>query len=281
MNMITIPVAILLMALGVVKLDNSGKPAGNASAIHVFGGQTAKVELVVEPTNGNLAEPMEIQADLFQKGESLLAPIQKDIIVAKASRYEKCFQNEPSLRPLLTWELPVPEVKRETEMLARLRIKSGGGEWVSAGQILITAYPLEFTKGPLAELAKEWGFHVFGENKNLRNYLKANKVEFDDAGDDLQALPTKPEDKGIYIGDADAQFAANWLASHSAWPSSIVVFCTDSPLLPGVYVSEHNGFRIVKVTLPLLDTLPSDPRSQKTFLEILKLLNTPPRKTSL
>ena len=244
--------------------------------VHVFGGQPVKVDLAVKPLSSNRLEPLEIQADLYQKGQSLLAPIQKDIVVAKASHFDGCFQSSGLFfLPLISWELPVPEVKRETEMIARLRMKSGGGEWLPSGQISITVYPPGFAKEALAAFSKKRGLHLFGENKRLREFLKAQKAEFDYAGEDLATLPNATQDNGVYIGEATSRELAEWLGTHPGWRGNIVVFCPDSPLMPGVFVTAQGGFRIAKVTLPLLDTLSSDPRSQKTLLEILNTLSAP------
>jgi len=272
MNTLALHAAVLLMSLGLVNIDGTNPSGGNPPMVHVFGGQRVKVDMAVKPLNTNLLEPLEIQADLYQKGQALLAPIQKDIVVAKASRFDGCGQ---LFLPLISWELPVPEVKRETEMVARLRMKSGGGEWLPSGQISITVYPLGFAKEPLAAFSKKRGFHLFGKNKPLRAFLKDQKVEFDDAGENLAVLPNATRDNGVYIGEATSRELAEWLGTHPGWRGHIVVFCPDSPLLPGVFVSTQGGFRIAKVTLPLLDTLSSDPRSQKTFLEILNTLTAP------
>lgn len=229
---------------------------------YAFGGQSLNVELAVESPEGH---HVVIKADLYQKGQSLLAPIQKDIAVADTVRLEK----NPAIRPLVSWTLPVPEVKRETQMLARFRTSENQSEWTPAGQILVTVYPPGLAKEGLAAFGKAQGLHVFGNGDRLRDFLKAQQVEFDDAGTDLTALPPNPEDQGVYLGEATSAELTSWLAAHPNWRGNLVVFCPDSPLLPGVFVTAQSGYRTVKVTLPLLDTLATDPRGQKTLLEIL------------
>jgi hypothetical protein len=263
MNMLNLPMAILWLALGIVRIDGT-----SPSMIHAFGGQPVKVELAIETPGGNAVE---VRADLYQKGQSLLAPIQKDIAVAKAAHSEE----SPAFRPLVSWTLPVPEVKRETQMMARFRVTTDGTTWTPAGQILITAYPAGFAKQELAAFGKTPGLHVFGGGKQLRGFLQTQKVEFDDAGEGLSALPQSPDDPGIYIGDATSRELADWLGTHPGWRGNLVVFCSDSALLPGVFVTAQGGFRTIKVTLLLLDTLSGDPRSQKTLLEILTTITTP------
>ena len=262
MTALNLPIAILRLVLGVAQIDGTSHPGGNPPIMHVFGGQPAKIDLGVETPGGS---PVEIQADLYQKGQSLVVPIKKEIPVARAVHSD---ENQP-FHSLISWTLLVPEVKRETEMIACLRIKTISGEWTPAGQILIKAYPQGFAMEPLVAFSKERGLHLFGENKRLRAFLNAQKMEFDNVGDGLAELPMKPEDKGIYIGEATSNDLEDWLAVHPAWQGNIVVFCPDSSLLPGVFVTTQSGFQTVKVTLPLLDNLSSDPRSQKTLLEIL------------
>lgn len=235
---------------------------------YVFSGQPLKVDLAVETPGGNAVE---IRADLYQKGESLLAPIQKDIVVAKAIHSD----GNQLFRPLVSWTLPVPEVKGETQMMARFRITANGTEWTPAGQILITVYPTGFAKDDFSAFGKTRGLHIFGSSNRLRSFLKAQKAEFDDAGDDLASLPPAPDKKGLYLGEATARELADWLVEHPGWRGNIAVFCPDALLLPGVFVTSQGGFKTIKVTLPLLDTLSSDPRAQKTLLEILNTLAPP------
>ena len=188
MNAAALPVVIFLMVLGVVKTDSP-----TDVSYHAFAGRPLKIEFAVEVPGGG---PVEIRADLFQKGESLLAPLQKDILVAQAVRAD----SQLSSRPLAAWELAVPDVKRETKMLVRLKAKSADGEWAPAGQFLIAAYPLGFVDEPLAGLFKDRPVHVFGGNKNLRGFLKTKRVGFDDDLDGLSSLSENPDPKAIYIG---------------------------------------------------------------------------------
>ena len=257
MNAAALPVVILLTVLGAVKTDS---PTG--VAYHAFGGRPLKIELAVEVPVG---VPVDIRADLFQKGESLLAPLQKDILVAQAVRSD----GQPSGRALVAWELAVPEVKRETKMLVRLKSKSASGEWVSAGQFLFAAYPPGFADEALAGISKDRPIHMFGENKNLRAFLKTKKLAFDDDLEGLSSLPVDPDAKAIYIGEAAAADLSAWLAAHSGWRGNLVVFCPDATSMPGVFVTVRGGLRLAKVTLPLLNSLSNDPLSQKTFVEIL------------
>lgn len=270
MNAINLPAALLSLILGTVEIDGTGgsQPVAKPPRLHVFAGQPVHVDLSVLTPNG---KPMDISADLFQKGQSLLAPIQKDIEVAKAINSAGF---EP-LRPLLTWTLSVPEVKRETEMVVRFRVKTDANEWRAAGQLFLTVYPPNFAAEDLEKIGKTPGLRVFGSDP-LRKFLQAQKVDFDDAGPDLDALPAAPEGPGIFVGEVTTHQLTEWLEAHPRWKGNLVVFCSDAPLLPGVFLTTHQGgLRLAKVTMPMLDTLSTDPHSQKTLIDILNSITTP------
>ncbi|MDD5348674.1 MAG: hypothetical protein PHQ12_00555 [Chthoniobacteraceae bacterium] len=264
MNVIQLPLAIIWLVFGMVRIDGTsgGQPGAQPPAYYGFGGQPVTLELAVETPKG---EPVDIQADLFQRAQTLLAPVQKDIVVAQALNAS----GFAPYRPLVSWKMPLPAVTRETQMLARFRVRTGAADWQPAGQVLLTVYPPDFAKEELARVAKDPGLRVFGGDA-LRKFLKAQKTDFEDVGSDLASLPPSPEDKNLYIGEATSRQLAQWLTANPAWQGSLVVFCTDTPLLPGVFVTTQGGLRLAKVTLPMLDTLSTDPRSQKTLVEVLK-----------
>ncbi len=258
------------MSLGTVPVNDSKTPA----SFDGFGGTSASIAIEILPVSLNLLAPVEIRADLYQKGQTLLAPIQKEIEVAQPSVYEGCFGNPTYVLPLICWQLPIPEVKRETQFVARLRTKSGDGPWLSSGQIYITAYPRDFVKTALAAVCKARPLRLLGESSRLHAFFKAQNVPFETAGEGLNALPANggPE---IYFIESDAANLTDWLAANPHWKGNLVAFCPDAPLLSGVFVTRQDGLHLAKVTLPLLDSLSSNPRNQKTFLEILETVNHP------
>ena len=54
---------------------------------------------------------------------------------------------------------------------------------------------------------------------------------------------------------------------------TLLVFCEDTALLPGVYTDSRGGGRLFKVTLPILGDLSSDPLAQKTLVNIFNSIN--------
>lgn len=276
MTSTTLHLAALAVSLGLAHIDGTGQP-GAIPVIYAFGGQPATIDLVVEPSGVNLPEPLEIRADLFQKGGAILAAVHKNILIAAPSRYEGCFQtvNGPFYVPLIRWKWTVPEVKRETEFIARLRMKSGNGEWLPSGQISLTAYPRDFAKTDLGPLSKARGLCIVGESKHLRDFFTTRQVAFDETAGGVDALPSIDGKGKIFLAELTSDELAAWLASNPHWEGNLVVFCPGAPLLPGVYVTRQSAFCLTKVTLPLLGSISSDPRSQKTFLEILNVSNNP------
>ena len=107
---------------------------------------------------------------------------------------------------------------------------------------------------------------MFGEEKRAGAFLEKQEVKFDEAGTDL---PDRPEAGHLYVGSAKAADLSQWLNAHPTWEGSLVVFCGDANLLPGVFTEIRGEGRLAKVTLPLLDNLSADPLTQKTFITIL------------
>lgn len=229
---------------------------------HAFGGETLAVEVLLSGAPGTV---LEIQGDLLQKAQSLAVPVQKEIPLGKGIELGDAAMH------LHTLALPIPEVKRESLFIARFRIKTtAGGDWQAGGQIVVRAYPPNEAKENLAELAKENRLQLFGSDKRLRAFLESRKIPFTETGTDLETLPHAPRAGAVFLGDASAVQLARWADAHPDWQGNLIVFSPDSNLLPGVFLTPRNGRKIVKVTLPLLDTLSTDPRSQKTLVEILK-----------
>lgn len=258
--------ALCAAALSISLVPASFGPA--SKSVHVFGGQTVRTDLLVD---GSDASPQKVEgrADLYQKGQSLLAPIQKDIFVAKDFLLDG---RSAAGRTMIPWALSVPEVKRETGMLLRFRVKTAGREWAPAGEIAVHVYPPGFSKEALAAWSKDRNLHVFGKSSSLRRFLKTQQIEFTDEGEEFSLPSDASGEKEFYVGDATAAEITKCFPPHSSWPGRVAVICEDSPLLPGVYESARGRGRLLKVTLPLLETLGSNPQNQKTFLHILDTL---------
>lgn len=250
--------ALIWLVTGLMPLDGTG-PSSAPMAYHVFGGRPARVDCAIQAPAGGTVD---VEADLFQQGGGLAAPLEQKIAVARGVK------PQPD-RPLVSWTLPIPAVKRETQMVARLRVRPPGGEWTPAGGFKLTVYPPGFAGENLAAVAKERRLRVFGPG-TLREFLRGQGIEFEDLGPDLSAVEPDPE--CVDLGQAPAERLGEWLEGHTGWRGTLVVYCPDAPLLPGVYVTAGRGSRLAKLVFP--ENL-AEPRAQKTLLETLKTVITP------
>ena len=70
-------------------------------------------------------------------------------------------------------------------------------------------------------------------------------------------------------GDIDSRKLDDWLKHLPKGEGvRLVAFTRDPWSIPGVYVQAQPGSMICKVTLPILEKLTSDPRSQAAFIEL-------------
>ena len=245
----------LLFAVTVAAADEPQVEFGKAT-LHVFGGQDVKIAYSIE---GPLGSKADVRASLFQKAQSLAAPLQKDIALGE----QISFATQTWKRVVVS--LPIPKVKRRTQIVAEIEVK-GAGDWHVAGHVDFMVYPPDSLKSELQELVGAAHLEVFGNDKRLGPFLEKEEVKTDDIGSDL---PDRPEAGHIYVGVAKTADLSQWLNAHSTWDGNLVVFCEDSDLLPGAFVEIRGDGRLAKVTLPLLDNIAADPLAQKTFIDIL------------
>lgn len=245
-----------------MELLRDGTGAQAPRVYHAFGGRTLAVEAVLSGAPGTV---LEVQADLLQKAQSLVVPVQKEIPLGKG------IELGDALPHLCKLDLPVPEVKRESLFIAQFRVKTQkAGDWQASGQAILKVYPPDGAKESLAQIAREHPLQLFGTDTRLRDFLESRHIPFSDTGTELENLPPSSPAGTVFLGSAPAAQVARWVNAHPEWQGSMVVFSPDSGLLPGVFSTPQNGRNIVKVTLPLLETLSTDPRSQKTLVEIFK-----------
>jgi len=259
-----------LMTSGLLRAESSALevfhsiPNGEPAIYNVFGGQSVELPLAIDGSRLGQGK-VQLSADLFQKAQTLLAPLRKNILVKDAIVIDGTSQ----LNQLLKWSLAIPDVKRECQMLLRLRLKKDDAKWESACDVLLNVYPKDAATEDLRRIAALKAIHLFGGAMHFRDFLLAKKIRIADEGRDITAIPTQPDPKGVYIGTATSTQLGGWLLDHPEWAGTLVVFCSDGDLLPGVFISGNHGARVAKVTLPIMNSLASDPRSQATLVEIL------------
>ena len=172
--------------------------------------------------------------------------------------------------------LPLPEVKRKAEILVRVQARiEGQPNPLPAGAARLFVYPKDLMKEVAATIGQPDGesgvqLMVFGKSERIRPFLEAHEIPFSDCGTELPAELNK---RALYIGETDV----GSLAPHqeSAAGGRIMFFSSEPGILPGVYVSTNRGVSIMKVTLPILDTLATNPHSQQTFAGLLHQSLTP------
>jgi len=104
---------------------------------------------------------------------------------------------------------------------------------------------------------------VCGNSRELRAWLRTEKLDFDDQGvDPPERIPADTLLLGL-LNDED------WarLTAPSAPPARILAFVLAPSLLPGVYAEP--AARRAKITLPLLPLLPTDPLARETLHTLL------------
>jgi len=112
---------------------------------------------------------------------------------------------------------------------------------------------------------------VFGESPALRKFFQEEQIAFLDLGSEAADLGQKTI---LPVGEVGLEDGRD-LKSRAA---RMVLFVRDPTVWPGVYRTDSPDGSLVRVTLPLLDTLSTNPRSRQIFLDTL--LQTFPTKTT-
>ncbi len=228
--------------------------------LHVFGGATVDLDVAVEAPLGS---KVSLAYTLYQIARNLSAPLGRDIAVPEPVIFEK--QTRRNVRIPIT----LPDVKRRTEVIVWFRAESADGEKNErTGQTRLFIYPQDQTEElavSLERVQKDAGVSlaVFGESKHIRAFLEQSGIPFTDAGSELP--PTLKAD-ALYLGEIDPHA----LATRRFANARIIFFSPDPALPPGVYTTIRGSGLFTKVTLPILDTLATNPQSQLTFIDILR-----------
>ncbi len=167
-----------------------------------------------------------------------------------------------------------PTVKRVT----RLQLWLG-----QSGPVELLVFPATEKREdlvPLAEAlaASRLSLVVCGRSRELRAYLRAQALEFEDLGTDA---PDHLAPDTVLLGELGHE---DWerLVRDPRTPANarLLAFVSDPVLLPGVYAQPvaPGGVVATKITLPLVPLLPTDPRARETLhLLLLQTLPAAPR----
>lgn len=193
-------------------------------------------------------------AGLFQIAGSIAQPIPCEINI----------DTPPDDSRIGIVRLTPPMVVRVTRFALRIR---------NGGTINLDVFPAPKNRTDRPALAdalraSRLKLAVCGRSAELRAFLSAHSLEFEDYGADAPDTLT-PET--FLIGELAI---ADWNKFATSFTGGgLLAFVDDALHMPGVY--SHS--QTTKVTLPLLSILSTDPRAEQTLFTILLAALTPPR----
>ncbi len=104
---------------------------------------------------------------------------------------------------------------------------------------------------------------MLGKSPAIREFFRSQKLPFEDGGEDaLSGL----QDEDVYFFQGTSDEITRKFSETSR--GRFVFFVEESPLVAGVYSSDSG--RSLKVTLPILKELTTNPRNQRTFAAIVE-----------
>ncbi len=200
----------------------------------------------------------EIVLRVFQSADGLSAPLGPVVEAGKCS---------PDVHGTgrLEVRIPLPKVERRLRLVVQILTRKEG-ILLGRGGFFVLVYPQEgaVLKAALEQVRSRTGcdLAVFGAGEELRNYLKKNEVNFIEAG---QGLPAELDPKMFYLGNIQSLPLKEW-SPQTTGRVAVLAITHDEDLLPGFYKNTTGQVTCGKVTLPILETLESDPRSQESLV---------------
>jgi hypothetical protein len=227
----------------------------------VFGGTEQKLDLGI---GGIDLKQATLHGDLFQVAGSLAMPLGKSVKIP----------GPVDLPGEARFTVSFPEVKSEAEILLRLSAVNPAGAALPLGEMHFAVFPRELTSQIVSLLSPlpngDTRLVVFGTGRKLRPALQALHVPFEDVGDEL---PGRFAPERIYFGDI-ATHDEQQQAHDRSQGARIALFSSDDSLLPGVFENRGADGTFILVTLPVLDTLPNNPRAQLVLLKVIQSLTS-------
>ncbi len=148
------------------------------------------------------------------------------------------------------------------------------------GPVVVVVFPAGERRDDLAPLtealaASRLRLAVCGQAPGLREFLHAQKLDFEDEGNDA---PRQLVSDTLLIGELTPE---DWdrLTRDPRASGHLVALVATPQLMPGVYVHHTTPFhQFIKITLPILPLLSTDPRARETLhlllLNVLKPAQT-------
>jgi hypothetical protein len=234
-------------------------PSSEKSAVteDVFGGGTHVIRLTVDAPLGTKARMV---GDLFQLGGDLAVPLGSCLPAGEVLVFTD------RTHRVLDLPIKLPAVSRITRMQARFQAQCDTGS-SEVCQVPFLVYPKDFLasfrEGVLAAQGKGAKLVVLGKSPAIREFFRSRKLPVEDGGD---GALSDPQDGNVYFFQGTSDEITRMVPETNR--GRFVLFVDNSPLLAGVYPSDSG--RSLKVTLPILKELTTNPRNQRTFAAIVE-----------
>lgn len=229
------------------------------SEFHVFASETTSVDIAIEAPLGS---KLSLLADVTQITSGIAARLSEGVSLGAPQD----FSNQT--RQVIQAKIPLPKIERMIELLVKIRT-AGESDTKTAqiGLFRLFVYPADGMK-ELAGMFSSGGnktgamLGVFGAGKNIRAFLEDQKIPFTDLG---EGVPEEFRADVIYVGEAKSEEITARLKSA---PAARVVFFNEENA-PGIYRTTTPEGSVTKITFPILDSLSSNPVSQKIFTDTI------------
>ena len=251
------PLTVLVTAFRSADVASEADPAIQ----HVIGGQNIDLPLVIR---GRSEKPVDLRARLVQLTSSLRAPLPTDVEVLSGRVLGDGEPIPVSVR------LPLPAVRGETDFELQFQTRTEE-EWHKVdSRARIRLYPTNILD-PLISLSKNVALRLKDDTDTLRPLLGYLEVVVAD-----HRAPVLRRGALIVtlVVNSDNAFDPEDLTIREN--ESVIGFDESVRTLPKVVKRPHRGGHLIHVELEVFKNLRSDPRAQKTFMEILKLAHPKP-----
>ena len=232
----------------------------------VFGNRSQGLTLEMGPVSIPTAS---LHADLLQVSGAMAMPLQKDIPLPAELTF-------PTTAPkCLSVSIKFPNVKRQTQILARFYAEQTGGIRTLLGDLRFDVFPTSLTKDLADLLATKTNelprVVIFGSGNKLRTFFQGVPIAFEDGG---TSRPDRLDPNRLYFCETTDKDQVK-LAEDRRAGGHLAVFSPDETLPPGIYAETAGPGVFIRATLPFLDHLSDDPRAQLAFIKIIQLLSNP------
>lgn len=250
---ILIAAASSAFASGGIQLLRVSEQAHTESAPALVSGQPATLELLLPPGE----RTMDLKPRWRQIGGNVSSPLELPYDLNQSTTDER----------ITLLRVTPPTVN----LVTSLQLFVG-----QFGPIVVVVFPAGERRNDLTPLtdaleASRLRLAVCGQAPGLREFLHAQKLDFEDEGNDA---PRQLASDTLLIGDLTP---GDWdrLTRDPLESGHLVAFVAAPQLMPGVYAQNTTPLRhFVKITLPILPLLSTNPRARETLhlllLNVLK-----------